>query len=105
MCIIDSPEDIKPEALKAADYLGLGPFAETSTKISNNKSLGLEGMQTLLNKLRAISDLPAYAIGGIRAEHTKDILNLGFHGVAVSSAVLRDENPSKSTESFLKALC
>jgi len=101
---INSEADIDLAQVKVADYFGMGPFSETKTKISNNKALHLEGMKKLLAKLRAVSDKPVFAIGGVTATDTKQLLEAGFFGVAVSSPIVQHEQVGKQVKSFTETI-
>jgi len=64
------------------DYIGLGPFAQTSTKEKLSPILGIEGYQEILKNEVSI---PIIAVGGINQTDISPLLKVGIHGVAVSS--------------------
>ncbi len=67
-----------------ADYLAANLVFATPTKTDLDKPIGLEGIRDL----RAASDLPLVAIGGIKAHNAAEVIAAGADGVAVVSAVM-----------------
>ncbi|GAB4278269.1 MAG: thiamine phosphate synthase [Marinilabiliales bacterium] len=98
-------EDVKKNADCGADYIGLGPFRFTKTKLNLSPLLGLEGYKTILEQCYKHNiKLPIIAIGGIRPGDVKDIINVGVYGIAVSSAIVNADNITEMTCNFLKEL-
>jgi len=69
----------------AADYWGVGPWRETSTKGDAGSALGAEGFRRIVEVARGT---PCIAIGGIRPGDVGSVLTLGGAGVAVVSGIL-----------------
>jgi len=67
-----------------ADYLGLGPIYETSTKQTTLPFLGPKGIQRLKRQI----GIPIIAIGGINAANAGAVKKAGADGIAVVSAIL-----------------
>lgn len=65
------------------DYLGIGPVFPTLTKSDARPALGLGA----LAGLRARTDLPCVAIGGIDGRNAASVRATGVDGVAVVSAI------------------
>lgn len=85
--------DIQQVAKAPVDYIGLGPYAHTTTKKNLSPILGLEGYTNILAQMdKAHIKLPIFAIGGITLEDLKPILATGVYGVAVSSLLLNADN-------------
>jgi thiamine-phosphate pyrophosphorylase len=42
--------------------------------------------------------IPVFAIGGIRKEKVRDVIDAGAHGVALISAILKTKNPEKAAK-------
>lgn len=98
-------EDILRLAKANVDYIGLGPLRFTNTKEKLSPILGLEGYQDIFKKcLKNNIEIPIIAIGGIRLEDVSSLIELGCHGIALSSAINLDSNPTKTTEQFLNHL-
>ena len=66
------------------DYIGFGPIFSTSTKTDHDPVVGLEGLRAV----RSLTTLPLFAIGGITAERSREVMAAGADGVAVISAIL-----------------
>ena len=82
---------------QGADYLGFGPIFPTNTKKDHEPVVGIQGM----NRIRTLTSLPIFAIGGITAESVPTILNAGANGVAVASGILGAANPKQALEAFM----
>ena len=76
-------EEAKTAERGGADYIGLGPIFASSTKVSPQEPLGLEGIR----RVRREVSLPIYAIGGITFERISEVMRSGADGVAAISAL------------------
>lgn len=87
------------------DYVGLGPFRFTPTKEKLSPVLGLDGYRRILTTLadQRIS-LPVIAIGGIAIDDVFTLIQSGFQGIAVSSAIANAPDPIAQTRLFLTHL-
>ena len=91
-------EDVKAHYEAGADYIGCGPFRFTTTKKNLSPILGLEGYADIVRQMKEQGiDLPIVAIGGITIEDIPDIIKTGVTGIALSSTILRAENPVEET--------
>ena len=89
-----------------ADYIGLGPFRFTSTKENLSPIIGIEGYRQIINSLTELHlTIPIIAIGGITIQDIPEIIKNGIHGVALSSAIIHSENPTKLVSQINKILC
>ena len=68
-----------------ADYWGVGPWRETTTKGNAGSALGADGFQRIVELARG---KPCIAIGGIKPEDVGPVLSVGGAGVAVISGIL-----------------
>jgi thiamine-phosphate pyrophosphorylase len=89
-------EDILNQVNNGCDYIGLGPFQFTKTKDKLSPILGLEGYQSINEKmiLHKITT-PVYAIGGITLENVESIMKTGIHGIAVSGLITENESKTE----------
>lgn len=96
-------EDIKIHYQASANYIGLGPFRFTTTKVKLSPTLGLEGYQDIMQKVREAGiDIPVVAIGGITAEDIPALMQTGIAGIALSGAILRADNPREEIRKMLR---
>ena len=84
---------------EGADYLGIGPFAATSTKLDAGDELGSEEFA----RRRTHTTLPVVAIGGIGVRNAGEAREAGADGIAVVSAILRAEQPTLAASQLLEA--
>ncbi|MGH7369988.1 MAG: thiamine phosphate synthase, partial [Candidatus Methylomirabilaceae bacterium] len=90
---------IRAEA-DGADYVGIGPIFDTSTKATGYAPLGCDEVR----RVRARLDLPLIAIGGIRPDNVGDVIRAGAAGVAVISAVAGADDIRAATRALLEAI-
>ncbi len=83
-----------------ADFVVLGPIYDTPSKREYGAPLGL---QVLEQAARAVT-IPIFAIGGMTASRTREMLQAGAFGVAVLSSILSASNVEAETEKFLAAI-
>jgi thiamine-phosphate pyrophosphorylase len=79
-----------------ADFVVLGPIYDTPSKREYGAPLGL---QVLEQAARAVT-IPIFAIGGMTASRTREMLQAGAFGVAVLSSILSASNVEAATEKF-----
>ena len=93
-------EDIEERCRQGVDYIGLGPFAFTTTKKKLSPVLGLEGYRRLMEACRERGvRLPVHAIGGITEEDIPSLLSAGVTGIALSSLLKNSgDMTTKTTE-------
>lgn len=80
-------EQLRAAADEPADYLAIGPVFETFSKENPDPALGLERLVAL----RALTDRPLVAIGGITREHARAVLRAGIDSIAVIGDLLPEE--------------
>ncbi len=77
-------EQVQAGTMEDVDYLGFGPIFLTGTKVTHDPVVGIQGMQ----KIRELTSLPIFAIGGIVPGVVSDLSKAGANGVAVASGIL-----------------
>ncbi len=98
-------EDIKNHAADKADYIGLGPFAFTTTKQNLSPVLGIDGYKNILQQCKNENiTIPIIAIGGIAESDMEEILSTGIYGVAASGAITNALNIKITIANFYLAL-
>ncbi|TDM00171.1 MAG: thiamine phosphate synthase [Flavobacteriaceae bacterium] len=91
----------------SVDYIGLGPFAFTTTKKNLASLLGKKGIQDIVfESQNTYADLvpPIYAIGGITKQDFLPLMETGIHGIAVSGLISKSSNISKTTRELIDLL-
>jgi thiamine-phosphate pyrophosphorylase len=88
------------EALEAesagADYLGVSPIYQTSTKPDAGKPAGIR----LIEEIAAEVDIPLIAIGGINHENAGEVVRAGADGLCAISCVVAKENVKEEIAKF-----
>lgn len=83
------------------DYLAIGPIFPTSTKSDADPVVGLD----LLRQIRASTDKPIVAIGGITLANAPSVIEAGADAVAVISALFSPASTfAANARSFLRTL-
>jgi thiamine-phosphate pyrophosphorylase len=76
------------------DYLGVSPVFATPTKTDTATPWGLEGLQ----RIRALTQLPLVAIGGIHLHNATQIMQAGADSLAVVSAICSADDPLAASQ-------
>lgn len=90
----------KAHEAAGADYLGVGPVYETSSKLGLPAPLGPSVIEEIVSAVR----IPVIAIAGITVERVPEVIAAGAHGVAVIGAIAGATDPAAETGRFLDAL-
>src|SRR2546423_639651 len=85
---------------KDADYVGIGPVFGSETKADAGTAIGVSGFE----RLKALVDHPAVAVGGITADRAMQIVIHGAAGVAVINAIFSSEDPEQATREIAVAI-
>lgn len=93
---ITQAADLARGDARDADYLGVGPIFAQTTKPDASPALGVEGFRAL----RALSDKPMMAIGGVAPESCGPLLDAGADGLAVVSAIVAARDPEAAARLF-----
>ena len=103
---VNSLDDVRATLQSATpDYFGCGPFRFTSTKKNLAPILGHEGYRNIIREMKEGGiRIPLVAIGGIRKEDIPELMADGVHGIALSSSILRAENPVEEMIGIIETL-
>jgi thiamine-phosphate pyrophosphorylase len=93
-------EQFRRAAVSSADYIAVGPIFTTTSKANPDPVVGLE----LIRQVRALTDKPIVAIGGITLERAASVIAAGADSVAVIRDVLRAAKPGERARRFLETL-
>jgi thiamine-phosphate pyrophosphorylase len=97
---VQTPGEARAAERGGADYLAANLVFETPTKTDLEGNIGLDGVR----RLRAASELPLVAIGGIKADNAASVVTAGADGVAVVSAVMAARDVKKACRELLDAV-
>ena len=84
-----SVEEAESAQSQGANFITCGPVFLTPSKAQFGAPIGIESLQTICKTCK----IPVYALGGIKANNTRDTLQAGAHGVAMISALLSSPEP------------
>ena len=90
---IGNEEELKQSKVEYVDYVGVGPVYVTQSKDDAGGAIGYEGLE-LMRKL--LPQMPLVAIGGIQAQHIKDVMKTNVDGVSIISAISYSDNIEKT---------
>jgi thiamine-phosphate pyrophosphorylase len=93
-------EQFRRASATSADYIAIGPVFATASKANPDPVVGLE----LLREVRALTEKPIVAIGGITLDRAKSVIDAGADCVAVISDILLAPSPGGRARQFLDAL-
>ena len=79
-----SIEQVRDAVASGADYIGVGPVFETTTKKDREPLIGLD----LLARIRDNCPVPYVAIGGINKDNVRSLTAVGCKRAAVISDIL-----------------
>jgi len=95
-----SIEEAKQAEEGGADFITLGPVYKTPSKLKYGQPLGVD----IIRKTKAEISIPVFAIGGIKKDRIKEVMDAGAGGIALISGILGAENIEEKTEEFMKLL-
>ena len=98
-------EDIRLRAIQKVDYIGLGPFRYTTTKLKLSPVLGVEGYQKILHAMsREGISIPVFAIGGIQDADFIPLLQTGIQGIALAGLIKNSRDIKQKDRKIRKEL-
>jgi thiamine-phosphate pyrophosphorylase len=90
---VNEPAHVLEDMVSLVSYLAVSPVFFTATKTDITTPWGLEG----LRKVKGMTDLPLVAIGSIKRENARDVIQAGADSVAVVSAIVAADDPEHAT--------
>lgn len=94
----ESVDDAVTAEREGADYIGISPVFSTTTKKDIAQPLGLEGV----SRIRELVKIPLVGIGGISEQNAAEVIRYGADGVAVVSAIVSADSPTRAASSILQ---
>lgn len=83
-----------------ADFITLGPIYKTPSKLKYGEPIGCD----VLRKVKSKVSIPVFAIGGIKEDKVKEVIEAGADGIALISGILGAKDISEKTKEFLELL-
>jgi len=83
-----------------ADYVGIGPVFGSSSKDDAGSAIGVNGFE----RLAALVEVPAVAVGGITADRALQITVHGAAGVALINSIFSSDDPERATREIAAAI-
>jgi thiamine-phosphate pyrophosphorylase len=93
-------EQFRKAAATSANYVAVGPVFATSSKVNPDPVIGTE----FIRRVRALTDKPIVAIGGITLENAASVMGAGADCVAVISDIVRAPDRGKRARQYLELL-
>lgn len=104
-CTANTIDDVMAVQALDIDYIGIGPFRYTDTKKNLAPVLGMAGVKAICDEMQQKEiNIAHVAVGGIKKEDIKALMDAGCNGVAVSGAIAFADDIAKETAEFLKIL-
>jgi thiamine-phosphate pyrophosphorylase len=96
---VGSPEEARAAEAAGASYLAASPVFATPTKPDAPEPVGLEGLRAI----RAVTELPLVAIGGVSETNAAALLEAGADMLCAISASLADGKVEENIQRLLIA--
>jgi thiamine-phosphate pyrophosphorylase len=93
-------EQFQKAAETSADYIAVGPIFATSSKANPDPVIGAD----FIRRVRALTDKPIVAIGGIKLENAASVVKAGADCVAVISDILTVADRGQRARQYLELL-
>jgi thiamine-phosphate pyrophosphorylase len=93
-------EQFQLAAASSADYIAVGPVFSTSSKADPDPVVGLD----FIRRVRALTNKPIVAIGGITLERAASAIEAGADSVAVISGILSAAHPGQRAQQYIQTL-
>jgi thiamine-phosphate pyrophosphorylase len=97
---VETMEEVARSATLPVDYLGVSPVFATPTKTDTATPWGLDGLQ----RIRALTQLPLVAIGGIHLHNATQVMQAGADSLAVVSAICSADDPRAASQQLRKLI-
>jgi thiamine-phosphate pyrophosphorylase len=93
-------EEAKQAEKGGADFITLGPVYKTPSKLKYGRPLGVD----IIRKAKDEISIPVFAIGGIKKDRIKEVMDADAGGIALISGILAERDIKGKTEEFMRLL-
>jgi thiamine-phosphate pyrophosphorylase len=97
---LDAVDQARAVGPALVDYIAYGPFAPTATKVDAGPPIGAAGLAAV----RAQTDLPLVAIGGVGEANAGAAVAAGADGIAVVAAIMAAADPAAASRRLRAAI-
>ena len=97
---VETLDEVLHSATLPLDYLGVSPIFSTPTKTDTKNAWGLDGLAAV----RAATQLPLVAIGGIHVGNAREVLRAGADSLAIVSVICAADDP-RGAAANLRTVC
>lgn len=94
-----SLEDALEAEFNSADFITFGPVYYTHSKAGYGESLGIGKLEEAVGEV----NIPVYALGGVKNENIREVLNTGAYGVAMISAIMAADDIKEAAIRMIEA--
>ncbi|MCP9472989.1 MAG: thiamine phosphate synthase [Nitrospira sp.] len=95
-----NPEQVMEADRLKPDYIGFGPVFEPGSKRDHDPVVGIQG----LARIRPLTSLPVFAIGGITVQNAEAVFKAGADGIAVISAIMNATDVKRVVGTFVRLM-
>jgi thiamine-phosphate pyrophosphorylase len=95
-----SVQEAREAEEEGADFITLGPVYATPSKLKYGDPVGLN----MVKEVKSVGAIPLLAIGGIKPDNAKEVMDSGADGLALITGILASVNIRKATEAILRVL-
>ena len=92
-------EQVRAALAHAPDYIAYGPVFSTTTKVN---PAPVQGLEALARAVEIAGSTPVIAIGGITAEHAKDVYATGVASICAIGAVNKASDAVAAGRAFAR---
>jgi thiamine-phosphate pyrophosphorylase len=85
---------------EGADFITFGPVYFTRSKERYGDPVGLDALAETAGLLH----IPVFALGGIKRENVRDVIDRGARGVGLISAIIAADDPEKEAAELLSLI-
>lgn len=95
-----SVQEAKEAEKAGADFITFGPVYRTRSKLKFGDPLGTEMLGTVCRE----TDIPVYALGGVKDNNIDEVRKAGAYGVSMISEILGARHIGRKTKAIMKRL-
>lgn len=99
-CSTHNERELRDAAAQGADFATFGPVYPTPSKAAHGPPVGVAALAEACRG----TTIPVFALGGVGAENTREVIEAGAFGIALISYVLAAADPRKAAAELLASI-